>query len=353
MHSPDGAEWVGELGQSALRRCPSPPQVSTDECYPARCSAPHDRVAALLNERVAVCPICPRCGSARVQRWGKVDGVQRLRCRGCARTFNPLTGTPLARLRRRGLWLEHARVLEAGLSLRRGAETLGVHYNTTLRWRHRWLERPREQMARRFTGAVAAEIVTFEPCAHQPRGWIRVALPADQAPVVPAGDRPPPAGAVTVLMFRDQRGARADAILTAPASAGLEPILDALVDPAGNRLCNDGRPANRASWATLGIAHSFSRSNPSDQRRLVACRRRLQSWMHRFAGVSTHRLANYLGWRRLLEAPGGRLAPARWLDRALGTHQQSTVTGGGGRLWWGDGLEAVGRTTGAQMPAIA
>jgi len=65
MHSPDGAEWVGELGQSALRRCPSPPQVSTDECYPARCSAPHDRVAALLNERVAVCPICPRCGSAR------------------------------------------------------------------------------------------------------------------------------------------------------------------------------------------------------------------------------------------------------------------------------------------------
>jgi len=345
MHSLDGAQRIGELGHLLPRRRPVTAPVPGAERDPAPSSASQERVAALLNERVAASPICPRCGSARVQRWGKIDGVQRLRCRGCTRTFNPLTGTPLARLRRRDLWLGHARVLEAGLSLRRGAQAIGVHYNTTLRWRHRWLERPREQMARRFTGTVAAEIVTFEPCAYQPRGWIRVALPEDHDPLVPAGERSLPAGAVTVLMLRDQRGASADALLSAPTSAGLEPILDVLVDPASNRLCSDGHPATRASCAALGIAHRFDASSRSDQRRLVACRR-LRSWMHRFAGVSTHRLANYLGWRRLLEAPGGRLAPARWLDRALGAHQQSTVTDGGGPASWGDSPGAIGRAAG-------
>ncbi len=32
-------------------------------------------------------------------------GLQRYRCCGCGRTFNALTGTPLARLRHRERWL--------------------------------------------------------------------------------------------------------------------------------------------------------------------------------------------------------------------------------------------------------
>ena len=43
--------------------------------------------------------LCPHCASVNVQRWGTAGGLPRYRCGGCRRTFNPLTGTSLARLR--------------------------------------------------------------------------------------------------------------------------------------------------------------------------------------------------------------------------------------------------------------
>jgi transposase-like protein len=341
MHSLDDARRFGERGHATLRRRPVSAQVTGDDGDPPSCSAPQDRVAALLNQRVSGSPTCPRCGSARVQRWGKIAGIQRLRCRACARTFNPLTGTPLARLRRRDLWLGHALVLEAGLSLRRGARAIGVHYNTALRWRHRWLERPRERMARRFTGPIAAEILTFEPCAQQPRGWTRVALPEEEDPVVPDAEQGVPERAVPVLLLGDQRGARADAVLSVATVAGLAPILDRLVDPATNSLCSDGHAAARAYCRSRGIAHRWGAPSRNERHGLVACRRRLRAWMRRFAGVSAHRLANYLGWRRLLDDPGRHPAPFRWLDRALDAGQQPTVTEADTAGWARDGRRVV------------
>lgn len=35
---------------------------------------------------------------------------------------------------------------------------------------------------------------------------------------------------------------------------------------------------------------------------------RLKIWMHRFHGVATHYLANYLGWRRLIDHAKSGLA---------------------------------------------
>lgn len=42
---------------------------------------------------------CPRCQGTQMYRHGEANGLQRFRCRACGRTFNSLTGTPLARLR--------------------------------------------------------------------------------------------------------------------------------------------------------------------------------------------------------------------------------------------------------------
>ncbi len=51
---------------------------------------------------------CPHCGSERVVRNGSASGLQRYKCRGCSRTFNSLTGTPLARLRQKSKWFAQA-----------------------------------------------------------------------------------------------------------------------------------------------------------------------------------------------------------------------------------------------------
>jgi len=66
-------------------------------------------------------------------------GLQRYRCVPCGRTFNALTGTPLARLRHKALWIEYADCLLDSASVRQAAQQLGVHRNTTFRWRHRFL----------------------------------------------------------------------------------------------------------------------------------------------------------------------------------------------------------------------
>ena len=76
---------------------------------------------------------CPHCKSQRLVRNGMAGGLQRC---ACGKTFNALTGTPLARLRHKDKWLEQTRALADGLTVHRAGELLGVAPSTALRWRH-------------------------------------------------------------------------------------------------------------------------------------------------------------------------------------------------------------------------
>src|ERR671932_2861290 len=79
----------------------------------ALASASGELEAVRLIEGVFVAaPRCPHCGAERLQRWGSASGLRRYRCKACRKTFNALTGTSLARLRKKACWLR---------SLRRGA----------------------------------------------------------------------------------------------------------------------------------------------------------------------------------------------------------------------------------------
>lgn len=85
---------------------------------------------------------CPRCGSASTTRWGSIRGLPRFRCRTCARTFNLLTNTGLARLRHREKWLTFVGTLLEHKSIRESAAVCEVDSSTALRWRHRFQNRP-------------------------------------------------------------------------------------------------------------------------------------------------------------------------------------------------------------------
>lgn len=80
---------------------------------------------------------CPHCTDSRIQRWGKPNGSQRYRCRSCGRTFNALTGTACAGLRRAELWVDYRAAIVEQLSIRRAAERCGIDPSTALRWRRR------------------------------------------------------------------------------------------------------------------------------------------------------------------------------------------------------------------------
>jgi transposase-like protein len=86
---------------------------------------------------------CPHCKSERLVRNGMADMLQRHKCRACGKTFNALTGTPLARLRHKGKWLEQTRAMSEGLTVHRAAAFPVVAPSTAFRWRHRFLGVPR------------------------------------------------------------------------------------------------------------------------------------------------------------------------------------------------------------------
>ncbi len=65
--------------------------------------------------------VCPYCKDKHFQKWGKRNDLQRYRCKSCLKTFNGLTGTPLAKLKIKDIWLDYAECLKGSLSIRAAA----------------------------------------------------------------------------------------------------------------------------------------------------------------------------------------------------------------------------------------
>ena len=84
-------------------------------------------------------------------------GLKRYKCKGCNRTFNALTGTPLATLKHRDRWLAYAKALVDGVSLRKAAKRARIDLTTAFRWRHRFLKVPKTMKAAAVTGIVEAD----------------------------------------------------------------------------------------------------------------------------------------------------------------------------------------------------
>ena len=101
-----------------------------------------DALGTTSSERVEA-QGCPHCAGREIVGWGRSHGLLRFRCKSCGRTFNALTKTPMAHLRKKeAKWPAHARAMIEGKSLAKTAQPCGVHPTTAFRWRHRFLRAP-------------------------------------------------------------------------------------------------------------------------------------------------------------------------------------------------------------------
>src|SRR5260221_2274849 len=100
---------------------------------------------------------CPHCGEDEVRPWGKAGGKPRYRCTGCRKTFNPLTGTPLAGLHHRDRWHDQGQALIDGETVAKAAARCQVHYTTAFRWRHRFLSALNHDKPPSLSGIVEAD----------------------------------------------------------------------------------------------------------------------------------------------------------------------------------------------------
>ena len=111
----------------------------------------------MIENRFAADPVCGHCRSANFGTWGHASDLRRYKCKDCKRTFNALTGTPLAQLHRRDAWLNYARCLVDRVSLRKAAELADVCLQTSFRWRHRFLQASKNKRPTAVSGIVEAD----------------------------------------------------------------------------------------------------------------------------------------------------------------------------------------------------
>jgi transposase-like protein len=274
----------------------------------------------LLEEAFLAAPRCPHCRAAALQRWGHASGLRRYRCKGCGKTFNALTGTSLARLRKKECWLAYGEALAAGMTLARAAAHCGVHLTTSFRWRHRFLRAP-AATREALVGVVEADETFFRRSDKGSRRWRRAEGPLERRPRrrgERASKRGLSAEQVPALIARDRAGHTADAVLP---DLGAEAIKAALAPVVADDavLCSDGAKAYATFAAGHGLHHepvnlaAGVREGAFHIQNVNAYHGRLKGWMGRFNGVATRYLPNYLGWRRTLERAPEPSVAKTWL----------------------------------------
>ena len=167
MKAEDFAAWLSAIsgmneGQraEAIAALEKASAVGAEGGASAKKEGKHGRQEDVLGttsvERVAA-QGCPHCAGREVVGWGRSHGLLRFRCKSCGRTFNALTRTPMAHLRKKEKWLDHARAMIEGKSLAKTAALCGVHPTTAFRWRHRFLRAPAVNKPRSLSGIVEAD----------------------------------------------------------------------------------------------------------------------------------------------------------------------------------------------------
>ena len=279
----------------------------------------HDITAFDLLATQAAPGHCPYCHTDHFKPWGSSHGLPRYRCTECSRTFNALTGTPLAKLHKREHWVAYLNTLIEGLSLRAAAQQCGINKDTALLWRHRFLHMISQHQATHEHGIVEADETFF---LESFKGQRQLDRPSRKRGGV-GKTRGTGADQVPVLIVRDRHKATANFILTRVDAVTIRQALQPLIDKEA-MLCTDGAAVYSAFAKNTGIAHEVIHTKGPRARGVFhvqnvnAYGSRLKTWMRRFHGVATKYLGHYLGWRLLLERYQSVITPELCLLEAVG-----------------------------------
>ena len=314
MKAPRFTGWFGKL-----RLLNQPQRLRVlDALHPA---AGLEQVIALIGQIREAGRCCPRCSSRCWYRHGHANDLQRFRCRDCGRTFNDLSGTPLARLRLHGTWLDYLQTLLDATSVRRAADRTGVHRNTAFRWRHRFLHWVKLDRPAQLSGIVEAD-ETF--LLESQKGSRKLDRPPRQRGGA-ARKRGISNELDCILVARDRSGGTLDAVVGRGALKATQ--LEQHLLPKLDRqalLVSDANAAYRSFSRRNGIAHEcvnlragvrvrHARQGAIHVQNVNSYHSRFRAWLSRFNGVASRYLQNYLGWWWALD--GGRIMTAEQLLR--------------------------------------
>lgn len=288
-----------------------------------------DSVSALTEFLSAKCSTCPHCGCAKLYRHGQAHGLPRYRCRACHKTFNPLTGTPLAHLRLRHKWLSYHQCLLDSLTIRNAAMAVEISRDTSFRWRHRFLAWVKDDRPKSLHGIAEADEMYLLESEKGARHLARAPRKRGEA----ASQRGTSKEQVCVLVARDRTGQTLNFVTgRGPVSKAqlhrcLRPALDSdvlLVTDSNAVYRYFAREAD-ISYESINLRAKQRVRGAIHVQNVNAYHSRCRQWLQRFHGVATHYLPNYLGWRWALDAH--RIdTPMDLLKASVGVFQHFATT---------------------------
>lgn len=261
---------------------------------------PGSAVAAVIEESLGDERRCPRCGCEGSVGRGQADGLRRFRCKGCGKSFNALTGTPLARLRKKERWLDFGQSLSEGETVATSAERCGVAMSTAFRWRHRFL-RSAKNATLTLRGIVEVDETYVLSSRKGERHLDRKARKRGGK----AGRRGLSHEQVPVLIGADRSGATISAVLPAVTAQAVKRVLGPILGKDA-LLVTDGNSVYPPCAAALGVSHEALNQSAGDRVRgelhtqTVNSRHEgLKTFLRPHRGIATKYLDSYLRWFHL------------------------------------------------------
>ena len=262
---------------------------------------------------------CPRCDTPGAVSKGKARGLRRYLCKkGCGRTFNALTGTPLSRLRHKERWLSFGEALAEGETVKASSERCEVAVTTAFRWRHRFLKAV-ATAPDKLKGIVEADETYVLASRKGERKLDRKARRRGGK----AGKRGLSREQVPVLVAADRSGATASTVLPAADADALTEALEPVVDK-DVLLVSDGHKGYPACAAALGVRHEVLNLSAGERVRgtfhiqtVNSRHSELKDFLRQYRGVATKYLKSYLRWFHLIVL-GSEVSPRACLAAAMG-----------------------------------
>jgi len=256
------------------------------------------------KERKAV--NCPHCKDNRIRFNGKLKGVQRYVCNGCAKNFSETTGKFWFALKKRDKINQYLYCLLSGYSIRKSAKETQISIQTSFDWRHKLLTSFSSVSVKEFEGIVESDDLFF---AHSEKGNRNLNRKPKKR-----GEKASKAGIsdekVAVVATCDRTGNKDFKVATTGriSKKDLDKVLEGKLNKA-EVLCSDSHRSYSAFAKSNKIEHK--KFNASKGQRAVNriyhvqnvnnMDMRLRKFMESFNGVATKYLQNYLNWFLVLE----------------------------------------------------
>ena len=244
---------------------------------------------------------CPHCAREGAVSRGMARGLRRYQCKGCGRTFNALSGTPLSGLHHKERWLSFGASLAKGETVKASAARCDVAVSTAFRWRHRFLAAARSG-SEVLKGIVEADETYVLESRKGARGLGRKARRRGGK----AKKRGLSREQVPVLMAADRSGTTVSAVLPRVDAAALTAALDPVVAKDA-LLVSDGGASYPPCAAALGVSHEALNRSMGERVRgdlhvqtVNSRHSRLKDFLRPRRGIATRYLDNYLSWFHLV-----------------------------------------------------